>query len=478
MKQKKIKTFKKIIADEAFLKALSDIGIYITNYETDENLPSHYWNNIKDQFQVDRTSAGFLENIHPEDRKRVSESLRRKREGKSQQFDETYRLKQSDGSYLWIKSKGLTVHSKEDGKPLIIVGSDTDISDLKLTEKELQKSIKKEKEHSEELELMRQMSATFSSSLDINETVQNILEEMRRIIPFQTGAVQLLKDSYLEIIGGWGFKDITKIKSMRFKYPDKGSLSTKALQQRAPVLTKDIEKDFSSFIQPDENMTLRSWIGIPLITGGEIMGLMTLDHTEKGKFNKHHLELAGIIGDHIAIALENSLFHERAYKMAMEDALTGAGSRHRLQLEGRLLFETAIRSNSHLSVAFIDIDRFKLINDEYGHGTGDQVLKRIAELCIQILRITDLFVRFGGEEFVMIFPDTEKEEALNIIERIRAGIQEIKHPEFNQQVTVSAGLYSACPEKGSKLSSFIAKADKALYLSKETGRNKSTMFSD
>lgn len=476
--KKKNKTFKTWTADEATLKALSEIGIYITDFKTGETLTSHFWDDMEDKFQADQTSPGFLSNIHPEDRDKIIEILKEKKEGLSKYFSQIYRLKQSDGSYLWIKSTSMVVRSEENGKPLMIIGSDMDISDLKKTEEELQKSIRKEKAHSRELELMRQMAASFSSSLDINETVQNILEEMRKLIPFQTGTVQLLRDSHLEIIGGWGFKDFTKIKSMRFKYPDKGSLSTRALQQRVPVLTANIEKEFPSFSQPVDNMTFRSWIGIPLIKGGEIMGLMALDHTEKGMFNKHHLELAEIIGDHIAIALENSLFHERAYKMAMEDALTGAGSRHRLQVEGRLLYETGIRSKSCLSVAIIDIDRFKLINDEYGHGIGDLVLKRIAKLCIQVLRVTDLFVRYGGEEFVLIFPDTDKDEALNVIERIRAGIQEIKHPEFNQQVTVSAGLYSALPYIGSKLSSFITKADKALYLSKKTGRNKSTIFSD
>lgn len=472
------KRFKSLVADETFLKALSDIGIYISDYSTGESLASHFWAEREDQFETDDTSSSFLNNIHPDDRERVSRKIDEKKEGTSRLFSDTYRLKQKDGSYLWIKSTSTVVRSDEEGKPIIVLGSDTDISDLKNAEEELRKSIKKEKEHSAELDLMRQMAATFSSSLDINETVQNILEEMKRIIPFQTASVQLLKNSYLEVIGASGFKNIQRIIALKFEFPAEGSLSTKALQQRIPVMTNDIEKEFPTFTQPDENTRMQSWIGIPLISRGEIMGLLALDHSEKETFNSHHLELAGIIGDHIAIALENSLFHESAYKMAMEDSLTGAGSRHRLQVEGRLLIETAIRNQSCLSVALVDIDRFKVVNDEFGHSTGDIILKRIADKCMQILRVTDLFVRYGGEEFVIIFPETEEAEALNALERIRTGIQGMSHPEMNKNVTVSTGLYSTRPHKGDRLSACITRADKALYLSKENGRNRTTVYRD
>jgi diguanylate cyclase (GGDEF)-like protein len=254
-------------------------------------------------------------------------------------------------------------------------------------------------------------------------------------------------------------------------------LSTKALQERKAVLSNNVTIDFPGFTQPEKGMNINSWIGIPLISHGEIIGLMALDHLEKNQFNKHQLELAEIVGDHIATALENSQLHERTYKMAMEDALTGIGSRHRLQMEGRLLFESAIRSESSLSLAILDIDKFKDVNDTFGHDIGDLVLKRIADTCAQEIRITDLLARLGGEEFIILLPDTTEDKAFQIIDRIRTKVGAIHHPEFDKQVAISAGVYGAVPDKENKLGSYQTKADKALYASKSNGRNRVTLFS-
>ena len=115
-----------------------------------------------------------------------------------------------------------------------------------------------------------------------------------------------------------------------------------------------------------------------------------MDGYQKDAFSRHHQELAGTIGNHISISLENAMLHEKAYKMAMEDALTGIGNRHRFQMEGRNLLESAIRSQSELSVIILDIDHFKVVND-----------------------------RYGREEFVLILPETGNTQALNAAERVR-----------------------------------------------------------
>ena len=412
---------KTAVADELFkntslnnkviLSSLSDVGVYITDYSTGETLVSSVWKDMPDHFRVNSKETEFLQFIHKEDRERVENALRDVFEGKVPEFREIYRICRPDGSYRWIKSLGKIINKTDEGKPKIFIGSDSDISDLKATEKKLRKSIEQERKRSDELETIRQIVSLISSSLDMEETVDTILKEIRRIIPYETGSVQLLQGNKLQVIGAEGFENNQEICRMQFNYPESDSLSTKALQEKKPVRTSDVPRDFPSFTHPGEKIIISSWIGIPLISHGEIIGLMALDGYKHDKFTKHHLELAEIVGIHIAIALENSMLHEKAYKMATEDALTGIGNRHRFQMEGRLLFETAIRTESKLSLAIMDIDRFKDVNDEFGHDVGDQVLIRIAAALSAEVRRIDLLARYGGEEFVLILPGSEEDEA-------------------------------------------------------------------
>jgi len=158
--------------------------------------------------------------------------------------------------------------------------------------------------------------------------------------------------------------------------------------------------------------------------------------------------------------------------MAMSaTGLTLLGSRHRFQLEGRLLMEGAVRAKTPLSLAILDIDHFKKVNDSFGHDTGDIILKRIAQTGVKAMREMDILCRYGGEEFVMILPNTGKEEAFVAVDRIRKKIEVQNHSEIGRTVTISGGIYTAVPRRNEKLNAFIAKADEALYCAKSNGRN-------
>jgi PAS domain-containing protein len=126
-----------ILEDQRILEALSEIGVYITNYKTEETLISKTWKDIPDRFQVKQISPDFLSHIHPDDREQLARDLDSIKKGVSSNFNCIFRMKDSSGKYKWIKSKGKTVHSDEDGLPILFVGFDTDISELKKTEKKL-----------------------------------------------------------------------------------------------------------------------------------------------------------------------------------------------------------------------------------------------------------------------------------------------------------------------------------------------------
>ena len=158
-------------------------------------------------------------------------------------------------------------------------------------------------------------------------------------------------------------------------------------------------------------------------------------------------------------------------KQATHDALTGLFNRRHVEDLLRAEVERAQRHARPLAVAMLDADHFKLINDTYGHPTGDDVLRVISERCRTTLRTNDILARYGGEEFVIVFPETNLEEAGAVAERLRAAIaaNPIKVGDHALPVTVSIGVAAFAP--GNDVERLIERADAALYMAKQDGRN-------
>jgi diguanylate cyclase (GGDEF)-like protein len=131
---------------------------------------------------------------------------------------------------------------------------------------------------------------------------------------------------------------------------------------------------------------------------------------------------------------------------------------------------TASASQEPLSVALIDLDRFKALNDRFGHATGDRVLKEFASLATSSIRVTDTLGRWGGEEFLLLLPNTTLDTAMGILDRIRQQVAQIELDGTDLRVSISAGL--ATSEAGaSRLDEILARADVALYRAKNSGRD-------
>jgi diguanylate cyclase (GGDEF)-like protein len=143
----------------------------------------------------------------------------------------------------------------------------------------------------------------------------------------------------------------------------------------------------------------------------------------------------------------------------------------------RMLEEEISRADRHhspCSLALIDLDHFKRVNDAYGHPTGDEVLRTFAITSFANIRTIDRFGRYGGEEFLLVLPDTTEESGARMVDRLRAIIAELDWSAFSPglQVTMSAGL--ATLRRGETSDNLLARADRALYASKARGRNRIT----
>lgn len=166
-------------------------------------------------------------------------------------------------------------------------------------------------------------------------------------------------------------------------------------------------------------------------------------------------------------------YHEQAYKNVVTDNLTGLWSRYRFDLELEREFSRCRRHAHPLSLLFIDVDRFKAVNDTYGHPAGDQVLRGVAEVIRGILGDDGVCARYGGEEMVALLPDTPLEAGTAIAEAVRARVaaQPFVTSGVTIRVTVSIGCAAMEPGDPSA-DEFLQRGDRKLYLAKNQGRNR------
>ena len=164
---------------------------------------------------------------------------------------------------------------------------------------------------------------------------------------------------------------------------------------------------------------------------------------------------------------------KKLVEFASRDELTGLFNRRHFLEQGKREFETFLRSSRGFSLLMLDIDHFKIINDTYGHGVGDEALRAFAKVCLKCLRSIDIMGRLGGEEFAVILPDTDKAFGLEVAERIRYEVEFAVHGPESEVPPMKVSIGVATVREGvSCFEELLRESDKALYLAKNSGRNR------
>ena len=206
-----------------------------------------------------------------------------------------------------------------------------------------------------------------------------------------------------------------------------------------------------------------------LIVGDENLGELTLSRRRK------FLERETATVEHLLVGLvcplRNALTYLNAVRAAQKDPLTGINNRAAMDSSLAREIEIARRHHMPLSLIIMDIDKFKSINDSYGHATGDEIIRTFTKTVSGIIRKTDMLFRYGGEEFVVIMSNTGRDGSMLLAERIRRGIErmEVLLPQCRLPITVSLGIASLNGKEDGK--SLFDRADHALYQAKTSGRN-------
>jgi diguanylate cyclase (GGDEF)-like protein/PAS domain S-box-containing protein len=328
----------------------------------------------------------------------------------------------------------------------------------------------------EESETLRKAGAAIAETLNSDEALGRILEQLEKVVPCDTASVQLLRDRYLEIIGGRGWSDMAAVIGMRFRYPGQNP-NTVVIQSRHPYFLENAQNAFELFHQY-EFSHIRSWLGVPLIVHSKVIGLLEIDASQPNHFTEAHVRMASAFADHVAIWLENARLFNEVQALVLTDSLTGLYNRRGLSTIGQVELNQAERHKRHFSALMLDIDHFKRINDQFGHVEGgDPVLKELASVCRSSVREIDVVSRYGGEEFVILFPETDLDLAVLVAKRLRKKIalMEVATKAGSIKVTVSIGVatYTASMQN---LDELIASADKALYRAKNEGRDRVAAF--
>jgi diguanylate cyclase (GGDEF)-like protein len=218
---------------------------------------------------------------------------------------------------------------------------------------------------------------------------------------------------------------------------------------------------------------MESALCLPLVVREHSIGTLTLAAHRRGAFPDATRQLLSVLAGNAAVALSNAAAVRRLEEMATTDPMTGLLNKRSLETEFEKRIKSAARFGKKLAVLVTDIDKFKSVNDTYGHSTGDVVIKGLGAVLSRCKRDTDAVARFGGEEFVIVCEETDTEGAYALAERIRTELEKtVFATEMGPlKVTCSLGV-AEFPRDGASKEDLFHRADEALYEAKRGGRNR------
>ena len=208
---------------------------------------------------------------------------------------------------------------------------------------------------------------------------------------------------------------------------------------------------------------------VPALVGGEVIGSVLVQHPDAlSPVDRRCVEDSMTQASPVLANLRNLALSQAR---ALTDALTGLPNRRAIEDTLKRMVSHTDRSGGSLAVVLFDLDHFKQINDLYGHEKGDEVLSSVGVTVTSTIRSSDFAGRHGGEEFILVLPDTDAESAITAAENLRLAIASIDVPGVSRAITASFGI-ATMPGDGTEQTSLLRTADRALYLAKANGRNR------
>jgi diguanylate cyclase (GGDEF)-like protein len=328
----------------------------------------------------------------------------------------------------------------------------------------------------DELAVLNEIGKALTSSLDIGEVMHLILAKVSELLKPRNWSLllrdQLTGELYFKAAVGAGSEMLMHLRLQRGE-----GIAGWVAEHNAPLIVDDVNADprFAARFDKTSRFHTKSILCVPLAIKGRVLGVIELVNGEgDGSFSSEDLRILSTVAEFSAIAIENAQNFAKVQELTVLDDHTGLfNSRHlKRTLDQEII--RATRFGHPVSLVFFDLDYFKRVNDTYGHQAGSKLLAEVGRLLLGTLRSTDVPVRYGGDEFVVLLPETSKDQAMECAKRLRSEIAHWKflaeEPYGPLQITASLGVASF-PDDARAPEELLRRADDAMYRVKAERRD-------
>ena len=313
-----------------------------------------------------------------------------------------------------------------------------------------------------ELKALYEISQAISRSLDMDQLLPQALHALveSELFPFEVcGAIFLVEENRVRLASFVSRTDLV-VEPCREVHPGECPCGQALAAEEVVVADRVSGKGLCHPVSSPHGR-----IVLPLKAFDGVVGLLSLFTRPGTEVNDSQLRLLTILSNQIGIAIHNARLYEESKSFSLHDPLTGLANRRFLEIQLEKNFSLARRYGERFALIMLDVDHFKRYNDTYGHPQGDRLLVQLAELLRREVRRSDYVFRYGGEEFLVILPETSLATATEVAERLRAAV------EAEAAVTISLGVATLQEDTPDK-ESLIDRVDAALYSAKRRGRNR------
>lgn len=315
------------------------------------------------------------------------------------------------------------------------------------------------------LSLIGEMTGLLQACADTDESLDVICQYAERLLPMDSGGLYLFRESssQVELTGHWGVDSKSEVV---FDSDHCWAL------RRGELHILDGENHALACRHLHDWADVSS-LCVPIVAQGNVLGILHMER-HHGRITPAEVSLANNLATQIALAMASVKLRDTLRNLSVRDPLTGLFNRRYMEESLQREIATAQRKSRSLAIVILDLDYFKKFNDTFGHETGDFLLREVGSLLSRKSRIGDIACRFGGEEFVMIYPEAQPEVAVQLANQIREAIFGLQLQHFGRplgQISASFGL-AFFPVHGNTADELLRAADKALYAAKDAGRNR------
>jgi diguanylate cyclase (GGDEF)-like protein len=314
------------------------------------------------------------------------------------------------------------------------------------------------------------LAQNIGASLKLEAAVPIIMSKLRRLIAFDTGAIYLLeeKTGLIVPVHAEG-ENVEKVRRKTFRRGE--GITGWVVENMKPMVNARAELDFYG-ADVEVGRQYKSAAVFPLANNGRCLGTITLYARRENHFGADEERILDIVSPQVATAIQNARAFEETQDRALTDALTGLPNSRFLYMQLEQELSRARRGTRPLGIVVIDLDRFKPINDTFGHHVGDEVLKEVARGLCAHFRAGDTVCRWAGDEFVVLLPESSAEMIEATVVRAQQGLEQLKIPTSTGktvQVGASAG-WASFPKDGAGFEELMRVADKRMYRNKTERR--------